>query len=43
MNYCTQCSFADTSFSSADLHEFETGHVVLMVVNLTPEEEEVAA
>lgn len=31
MNHvCTDCSFADNSFYEADLHEYVTGHVVLI-------------
>lgn len=30
MNLCTECSFADPSYESADLHESWTGHTVLL-------------
>lgn len=29
-NVCSECTFEDPIFDLADLHEFSTGHVVLM-------------
>lgn len=36
-NICSECCFEDPSFYAADLHEFSTGHIVLMdaVVEVT--------
>lgn len=43
MHICTGCSYSDTSFYAADLHEYETGHVVLMAIDLDASVQEVAA